>query len=175
MYSDGSRANRDTEYWNVLAAANITNLGATFQDKFTYPNSALVNTVFSSRQFKTAPKRSFDVKGRLIKVPTTYTPREYSDTGIAKYQGFWDGTFVDNVYTDNPAWIFYDLITHERYGAGTWIDSSLLGSGIILSTSLIELSIKTPVNLLPILTISPPSTFVRLLIPASFSAESFTK
>ena len=126
MYSDGSRANRDTEYWNVLAAANITNLGATFQDKFTYPNSALVNTVFSSRQFKTAPKRSFDVKGRLIKVPTTYTPREYSDTGIAKYQGFWDGTFVDNVYTDNPAWIFYDLITHERYGAGTWIDSSLL-------------------------------------------------
>tara|TARA_Y100000389_G_scaffold160455_1_gene162610 strand:- start:1336 stop:5886 length:4551 start_codon:yes stop_codon:yes gene_type:complete len=126
MKADGTRANKDTKYWQVLATAQITNLGATFQDKLTYPNSALINSVFSSRQFKTAPKRSFDVKGRLIKVPSTYTPREYSDTGLAKYQGFWDGTFVDNVYTDNPAWIFYDLITNGRYGAGTWIDSSVV-------------------------------------------------
>lgn len=126
MKADGTRANKDTKYWQVLALAQVTNLGATFQDKLTYPNSALINTVFSSRQFKTAPKRSFDVKGRLIKVPSTYTPREYSDTGLAKYQGFWDGTFIDSVYTDNPAWIFYDLITNERYGAGTWIDSSVV-------------------------------------------------
>ena len=126
MYADGTRANRDTEYWNVLAAAVITNLGATFQDKFTYPNSALINCVFSSRQFKTAPKRSYDIRGKLIKVPQTYTPREYSDTGIAKYEGFWDGTFIENVYTDNPAWIFYDIITNDRYGAGTWIDSALM-------------------------------------------------
>lgn len=126
MLPNGRKLNSDTKYWQVLAGAQITNLGATFQDKLTYPNSALINTVFSSRQFKTAPKRSFDIKGRLIKVPATYTPREYSDTGLAKYQGFWDGTFVDSVYTDNPAWIFYDLITNERYGAGSWIDSAIV-------------------------------------------------
>lgn len=126
MKADGTRANKDTEYWQVLAESSITNLGATFQDKFTYPNSALVNVVFSSRQFKTAPKRSYDIRGRLLKVPQTYTPREYSDTGIAKYQGFWDGTFINNVYTDNPAWIFYDIITNDRYGAGTWVDPALM-------------------------------------------------
>jgi len=126
MRADGTRINKDTNFWNVIATAQITNCGATFQDKLTYPNSALINTVFSSRQFKTAPKRTFDIMGRLIKVPSTYTPREYSDTGLAKYQGFWNGTFIDNVYTDNPAWIFYDLATNTRYGAGKWIDPTLM-------------------------------------------------
>tara|TARA_R110000782_G_scaffold161688_1_gene253645 strand:- start:1171 stop:8307 length:7137 start_codon:yes stop_codon:yes gene_type:complete len=34
----------------------------------------------------------------------------------------WDGTFRDaNVYTNNPAWIFYDILTNVEYGLGDYI------------------------------------------------------
>ena len=36
----------------------------------------------------------------------------------------WDGTFRKQlVYTDNPAWVFYDIINNDRYGLGKWLKS----------------------------------------------------
>ncbi|CAJ0610672.1 unnamed protein product [Cylicocyclus nassatus] len=63
------------------------------------------------------PKRSYDIYGLKIKIPSNYNP----DT--REYNGVWNGTFkVD--WTDNPAWILYDLITNKRYGLGEKIDAS---------------------------------------------------
>lgn len=39
------------------------------------------------------------------------------------YYGDWDGTFKI-AWTDNPAWILYDIITDFNYGLGNYIDSS---------------------------------------------------
>ena len=39
------------------------------------------------------------------------------------YYGNWDGTFK-LAWTDNPAWILYDIITDFNYGLGNYIDSS---------------------------------------------------
>lgn len=39
------------------------------------------------------------------------------------YYGDWDGTFKI-AWTDNPAWILYDIITDFNYGLGNHIDSS---------------------------------------------------
>ena len=65
------------------------------------------------------------MQGKLVKVPTTYTPREYSANGVAQYGSFWNGTFKSELqYTDNPAWVFYDIVTNTRYGAGKWIQES---------------------------------------------------
>jgi hypothetical protein len=37
----------------------------------------------------------------------------------------WDGNFAEDlIWTDNPAWCFYDLITNPRYGLGEFIDAS---------------------------------------------------
>ena len=43
--------------------------------------------------------------------------------GTTLYDGSWDGTFT-TAWTCNPAWIFYDLCTEERYGLGKWLDAS---------------------------------------------------
>ena len=111
--------------WQLAASATIDNLRAVIKDHFTYPYSAVASVSFSSRQFDGVPKRSYLLEGKLVKVPSTYTPREYSDTGIAKYEGFWDGEFRDTLfYTDNPAWVFYDIVTNNRYGAGKWLEES---------------------------------------------------
>lgn len=39
------------------------------------------------------------------------------------YYGDWDGTFKI-AWTDNPAWVLYDIITDVNYGLGNFIDSS---------------------------------------------------
>lgn len=39
------------------------------------------------------------------------------------YYGDWDGTFKI-AWTDNPAWVLYDIITDVNYGLGNFIDSN---------------------------------------------------
>ena len=119
---DRNRFNTNKQRYTVLLKSQIDNLQAINEDKFSYPYSAIVNSTFSSRNFKDPPKRSYDIKGKLVKVPSAYTPRDSSPTGKALYGNFWDGSFKSELhYTDNPAWIFYDILTNNRYGAGKWI------------------------------------------------------
>lgn len=82
-----------------------------------YPMSALAAFRVNSERMQRVPLRTYDMKGLLVKVPTNYDPdsREYS--------GEWDGTFKQ-AWTDNPAWVFYDLLISARYGAGNWVDAS---------------------------------------------------
>lgn len=119
----GRTVERDKNKYTVVAASNIAATGALIEDVLTYPYSAVVSSTFSSRQFTKTPKRSYHIRGKLVKVPSTYTPRESTNRNKAIYDGFWDGTsYTENVYTNNPAWIFLDIITNKRYGAGKWIE-----------------------------------------------------
>lgn len=79
--------------------------------EFTYPNTALIGVKFDSEYFSNIPSRTYDLLGLRVKVPSNY------DTRTRQYTGMWDGTFkVD--WTDNPAWILYDVVTSKRYGLG---------------------------------------------------------
>lgn len=79
--------------------------------KLSYPNSALIGMCFDSEQFSGVPTRKYLVKGMIIQVPNNYDP----DTRA--YSGLWTGTFK-SAWSDNPAWILYDLVTNKRYGLG---------------------------------------------------------
>ncbi|MDS9879469.1 phage tail protein, partial [Pseudomonas protegens] len=79
--------------------------------KLRYPGSAVVGLQFDASQFQSIPTRSFDLRGRIIRVPSNYDPES------RLYSGVWDGSFK-TAWTDNPAWIFYDLLLHFRYGLG---------------------------------------------------------
>ena len=112
----------DKSKWQLSATASVESLRAVIKDNLIYPYSSIASVSFSSKQFDGIPKRSYLLQGKLVNVPNTYTPREYSNTGIAKYSGFWNGDFHSTpLYTDNPAWIFYDIVTNNRYGAGRWL------------------------------------------------------
>lgn len=82
--------------------------------EFTYPNTALIGVKFDSEQFSSIPTRTYDVLGIKVQVPSNYDPY------TRKYTGMWDGTFKLS-WTDNPAWVLYDIIIHKRYGTG-WED-----------------------------------------------------
>ncbi|WP_338659170.1 host specificity protein J [Yersinia intermedia] len=85
--------------------------------KLRYPNTALLYIEFDATQFQNIPAISCEPKGRVIRVPTNYDP----DT--RDYSGVWDGSFKW-AYTNNPAWVFYDIVLAERFGLGLRIDST---------------------------------------------------
>jgi hypothetical protein len=58
-------------------------------------------------------------------IPITFFPTETVQTITpASYPAVWDGTFVTGVWTDNPAWIYYDILTNPVHGLGDYIQSS---------------------------------------------------
>ena len=101
--SDSSFINNDT-YWSTLTSI--------IDAKLTYPDTALVGITVNAEDFgDSIPSRSYLVKGRIIQVPSNYNPTTRA------YSGIWDGTFK-MAWTDNPAWIYYDIATNKRFGAG---------------------------------------------------------
>lgn len=80
--------------------------------KLRYPNTALLYIEFDSSQFNgSIPQISCEPRGRVIRVPDTYDPVNRT------YSGTWTGAFKW-AWTDNPAWIFYDLVVSDRFGLG---------------------------------------------------------
>ena len=79
--------------------------------EFTYPNTAYVGVKFDSEYFSNLPIRTYDIKGIKLKVPSNYNPE------TREYKGLWDGTFKI-AWSDNPAWVLYDIVTNKRYGLG---------------------------------------------------------
>ncbi|BDR08252.1 DUF1983 domain-containing protein [Comamonas thiooxydans] len=80
--------------------------------KLRYPMSALVGLQVDASQFRgSVPTRAYHCRGRIIRVPSNYDPV------MRSYAGIWDGTFK-SAYSNNPAWVFYDLATNDRYGLG---------------------------------------------------------
>ncbi|MFX1765166.1 host specificity protein J [Paraburkholderia sp. A1RI-2L] len=101
----------------IQDVVNIEAVTEIIDRKLRYPMSALVGMSFDARSFSSVPTRSYDVKGLIISVPSNYDP-------VARtYSGVWDGTFKQ-AWTNNPAWVFYDLVLNDRYGAGKFVDAS---------------------------------------------------
>ncbi|MCG6816989.1 TipJ family phage tail tip protein [Moraxella catarrhalis] len=87
--------------------------------KLRYPNTALLGLRYDAEQFSNVAKMSARCRGLIIKVPTNYNPITRT------YDGLWDGQFK-MAYTNNPAWVYYDLCTAERYGLGSRLTQSMI-------------------------------------------------
>ena len=84
-------------------------------ERLRYPNSAYFYVRADAEQFGgKIPSRAYELDLIKIKIPTNYNPHTRITTGL------WDGTFKV-AWSNNPAWVFYDLATNSRYGLGTYI------------------------------------------------------
>ena len=87
--------------------------------KLSYPNTALLGLQYDAETFSNVAKVAVDLKGIKIQVPSNYNP-------VARtYTGMWDGTFK-RAYTNNPAWIYYDICTAKRYALGDRLTAAML-------------------------------------------------
>ncbi|QXA85133.1 carbohydrate binding domain-containing protein [Klebsiella quasipneumoniae] len=86
--------------------------------KLRYPNTALLYIEFDSSQFNgSIPQISCESRGRVIRVPDNYNPE------TREYTGVWTGGFKW-AWTDNPAWIYYDIVIADRFGLGNRLSSA---------------------------------------------------
>lgn len=78
--------------------------------KLSYPHTALAAVSIDSLQFgNNFPRRNYLIKGRIVKIPSNYDPdRRTYDTAV------WNGLFKEG-WTNNPAWILYDILTQPRF------------------------------------------------------------
>ena len=93
----------------------VAYLSEVVKRNLSYPHSALMGTIVDARAFSSVPKRTFDMKLGKVKLPVNYDPN------AREYEGNWTGELTANKYwSNNPAWIFYDLVTNPRYGLGKY-------------------------------------------------------
>lgn len=60
-------------------------------------------------------------------VTVTFSPTETINTITpATYPAVWNGTMQTGVWTDNPAWIYYDIMTNPTHGMGDYIQSQFV-------------------------------------------------
>tara|TARA_Y100000114_G_scaffold24684_1_gene20382 strand:- start:5660 stop:13231 length:7572 start_codon:yes stop_codon:yes gene_type:complete len=115
-------------------SARVYQVKEVIKEKFSYPFSSVIKTTVDARTFSQVPNRQWRMRLKKIKVPSNYYPldlegkdkrfiKNAADLGTRViYDGDWDGTFKI-AWTDNPAWILYDLMINQRYGIGNRIDN----------------------------------------------------
>lgn len=91
----------------------------TIDAKLRYPETAVLYIQFDAKQFPNIPQVSSEPKGRIVRVPSNYNPE------TREYTGTWDGTFK-TAWTNNPAWITYDLMINDRFSIGTRVKAENL-------------------------------------------------
>ncbi|HDR2796447.1 phage tail protein [Enterobacter cloacae] len=116
------RVVRDTEDSTSQLLQNKTQVQAiteVIDARLRYPHTALLYVSFNAKSFNNIPKISCKPKGRIIRIPSNYDP-------IARtYSGTWDGTFKWG-WTNNPAWIWFDVLTEPRFGLGRRVKPEML-------------------------------------------------
>ncbi|ACL60579.1 TipJ family phage tail tip protein [Methylobacterium nodulans] len=111
--TDGFNTSQDK--WTSQSDLIFYSLTAIQDAKFSYPHSALVGLTADASNFgSSVPARTYLVDGLIVRVPSNYDP-------VARtYSGIWDGTFKEE-WSDNPAWVFFDVLWNDRYGLGEFI------------------------------------------------------
>ena len=125
VYRDGQQ--------NFIADSTVKQVITIINDKLSYPHSAYAALSFPSQQLNGEfPDRAYHCYGVEVSVPTNYVTREQAEDGVATYNRnvsngdiestyqVWDGNFV-RAYTNNPVWIFREILLNKRWGLGHWL------------------------------------------------------
>lgn len=106
--SNDSESNLESSdlYWNDFQTRIYSRLS--------YPYTAMLGVGVDSDQFKDFPRVSILLRGLKVRIPSNYNP------STRAYSGVWDGTWAYG-WTNNPAWILFDMLAENRYGAGSRI------------------------------------------------------
>lgn len=113
------RLTADTTSTYIRDTTTVVGYTSIVDGKMRYPLSAVIALSMDAAQFSSVPLRSYNLKGLLVKYPSNYDPDTHT------YYGAWDGSFVTG-WTNNPAWIFYDLVLNTRYGLGKKVDATMI-------------------------------------------------
>jgi len=135
-YIKVTKVSTETNSILISRECSLVKVTEIIQANLSYPFSAVAGIKMDSRVFSSVPERSYDCRLKKIQIPNNYSPLFSNGTDkryIADAAGYnqdykiyehdWDGGFQIG-WTDNPAWILYDMLTNTRYGLGSYVDES---------------------------------------------------
>lgn len=71
-----NKVENETESVLLLRNVEANSVKEIFESKFTYPNSALVGSVFDARSYAEPPARNYDMRLKKVQIPSNYFPLE---------------------------------------------------------------------------------------------------
>ena len=136
--------------WTHQNSGRLQSIESVINDKLSYPLAAYGQMMFNASDFGNVPERGYHARGLKIMVPTNYSPahelyegqtssytRNITTGAVGTDYVAWDGNFrgdtnvfdasspnFEKVYCNNPAWVFYDLVSNNRYGCGEYITTA---------------------------------------------------
>ena len=126
----------DTNLQNKFSWSSFTEITA---EQRAYVDIAHVGLRFNAESFRSIPTRTYRIRGIKVKIPHNATVR--SD-GSLSFSGSFNGTLkADKEFTNDPAWVLYDVLTNTRYGASipeTAIDKFAFYSASEYNSTLID-------------------------------------
>ena len=115
-YDDDERNSKDDTY---NSAFNFSTVIMSLDERLSYPYSSMLTLGIKADQYSSLPTVSVDMNGLILYVPSNYDPSSRT------YSGIWNGTFK-RAFSNNPAWVLYDLLINNRYGLGDLVDTAQL-------------------------------------------------
>ncbi|WP_312537716.1 host specificity protein J [Stutzerimonas nitrititolerans] len=106
----------------------VTAIAEVIDSDLEYPLTAVGLLEYDAQLFDgNFAKVAARMRGRIVRVPANYDPetRTYATVGAGTTNGVWDGTFKE-AYTNNPAWVYYDLVLNPYFGLGDRIDATMV-------------------------------------------------
>lgn len=133
-------------------------LQATTKTRRAFPNTAIVHGIgVANGQFSSLPDFGGVYDGLLVPIPDNYNPitRTYDESTP------WSGNLGKFEWTNNPAWILYDMLTNTRYGlaahrasihlnvfdfylAAKWCDAPVKTGRMVLNSSNVQVEETQP-------------------------------
>ena len=111
----------------------LTSITELVFDPSAFVNTAVSALRFDSEIFRSIPRRTYRVRGRLVKIPHNATVR--SD-GSLSFSGSFNGTLkTAKEYCNDPAWVLYDIITESRAGFGDFVSEDQVDKYAFYSAS----------------------------------------
>ena len=103
----------------------LSSVNAIADQKIAYADTSLIGLHINGYEFgDQILRRNYDIRGMILDIPSNYD-NDWTSPTFRQYTGIWDGTFKRG-WTDNPAWITYNLLSNERWGLGRTIRPDLI-------------------------------------------------
>ncbi len=119
------RVTEDFESAKKTGKTILSSITAIVDQKLSYSDTALVGLHINGYEFgDQVLRRNYEIRGLILDIPSNYD-NDWTSPTFRQYTGIWDGTFKRG-WTDNPAWIIYNLLSNERWGLGRTIRPDLI-------------------------------------------------
>lgn len=126
---DGSARGGDVGGMDRTRTLQLAHVEEVIESKLLYPHSAMCKVIFDSKNFSSVPERNYHLKLKKVLIPSNYDPVSRSYNGA--WNGLFKGQYTKNqslssvndafrYWSDNPAWVFFDILHNPRFGLGKY-------------------------------------------------------